>query len=107
MERQIIDVMFSLLRYEVCSGAALNDDERELVGRELEALLKLSKSHDMEHLIADALSRQGLLSGADEATKKLAKAQMLALLRYERINYDYHEICRVLEEAEIEYLPLR
>ena len=107
MERKIIDVMFSLLRYEVCSGEALSDDERELALSERDVLLRLSKAHDMEHLVADALSRQGLLSGDDDATKKLARAQMLSLFRYERINYDYLEVCRVLEDAGIEFLPLK
>lgn len=107
MERQIIDVMFSLLRYELGSGEPLNDGERELVGANIDALYKLSKSHDMEHLVADALSRQGLLVGDGEAAKKLQKAQMVALLRYERINYDYREICRTLEDAGVEFLPLK
>lgn len=107
MERQIIDVMFSLLRYEIGSGEPLNDGERELVGANIDALYALSKAHDTEHLVADALSRQGLLSGESEAVKKLGKAQMVALLRYERINYDYREICRALEGAGIEFLPLK
>ena len=107
MGRQIIDVMFSLLRYEICSGEPLSDGERELACANIDALYRLSKSHDTEHLVADALSRQGLLSGDGEAVKRFQKAQMLALLRYERINYDYREICRTLEDAGIEFLPLK
>lgn len=107
MERQIIDVMFSLLRYELGFGAELSDVERELESANMDELYKLSKAQDMEHLVADALSRQGLLSGDGEAVKRFQKAQMLALFRYERINYDYREICRALTEAGIEFLPLK
>ena len=107
MERKIIDIMFSLLRFELGSGAALTEDERALAAAELDSLLKLSKAHDAEHLVADALSRQGLLVGDGEAVKKFGKAQMLSLFRYERINYDYQAICRVLEESGIEFLPLK
>ena len=107
MERNLIDVLFSLLRFELGSGAALTEDERELATNEIDALFGLSKAHDMEHLVADALSRQGLLVGDSEAVKKFGKAQMIALFRYERINYDYREICRVLEESQIEFLPLK
>lgn len=107
MERQIIDVMFSLLRFELGFCAELSDGERELARANVDGLYKLSKSHDTEHLVADALSRQGLLTGDGEAAKKLQKAQMLAIFRYERINYDYREICRALTEAGIEFLPLK
>lgn len=107
MNRPVIDVMFSLLRFELGSGVVLTEDERAVAAAELDSLLKLSKSHDAEHLVADALSRQGLLVGDGEAVKKFGKAQMLSLFRYERINYDYQAICRVLEEAKIEFLPLK
>ena len=107
MNRPVIDVMLSLLRFELGSGVALTAEERELATNEIDSLFKLSKSHDMEHLVADALSRQGLLVGDGEAVKKFGKSQMLSIFRYERINYDYLAICRVLEEAKIEFLPLK
>lgn len=107
MERQIVDVMFSLLRYEIGSGIELNDVERELASANIDKLYRLSRAHDMEHLVADALSRQGLLSGESEAVKRFQKSHMLSVFRYERINYDYREICRALTEAGIEFLPLK
>ena len=53
MERKIIDIMFSLLRFELGSGAALTEDERALAAAELDSLLKLSKAHDAEHLVCE------------------------------------------------------
>ena len=38
MERNLIDVLFSLLRFELGSGAALTEDERELAANEIDAL---------------------------------------------------------------------
>ena len=107
MKRCVIDSMFSLLRYEVCFGEELSEAERTAAKEELGSLYTLAKAHDMEHLVADALSLQGLLDGDDEYAKKFQKAQMLALFRYERINYDYLAICKLFEQEGVVFLPLK
>lgn len=100
----IVDIMLGVIRAQVCSSEYVIEDR--LSEEELRALYLLSKSQDMAHVVASELGRQGLL-GDDEISRKFKKQQMLAVLRYERINYELEEICRVLEKAEIRHMPLK
>lgn len=102
-------VMFALLRKEICGNQA--DAESVLADRErlyelLPSLYRLSKSHDVAHLVGDGLSSLGLL-GQDEWSAKFKKQQMLAVYRYETINYELAEICKCLEREKIAFLPLK
>jgi len=100
----IVDIMLGSIRAQICGlQYQINKDISE---DELIRLYKLSKSQDVAHIVATELSRQGVLKD-DEIGRKFKKQQMLAVLRYERINYELEEICRVLEEAEIPHMPLK
>ena len=101
---KIVDIMLGSIRAQVC-GSKYTIESR-LSDEELKALYSLSKSQDMAHIVAAELGLQGLL-GDDEISKKFKKQQMIAVLRYERINYELLEICRVLENAEIRHMPLK
>lgn len=101
---KISDIMLGTIRAQVCGseyviGGRLSEEE-------MRALYVLSKSQDMAHIVSAELSRQGLL-GNDEISSKFKKQQMLAVLRYERINYELTEICKVLENAHIQHMPLK
>ncbi len=100
----IADIMLGAIRAQVCGGE--RKIEGELTEETLRGLYVLSKQQDMAHIVAAELSRQGLL-GNDEISAKFKKQQMLAVLRYERINYELSEICGVLEEAHIDHIPLK
>ena len=101
---RIADIMLGAIRAQVC------DSEYAIESRpsdeEMSALYTLSKSQDMAHVVASELGRQGYL-GDDEISRKFKKQQMLAVLRYERINYELQEICRVLEDGKIRHMPLK
>lgn len=95
-------LMFSLL----CSEIFGSDEIIEDLNREsLSELYKLSKHHDMAHIVANALVKRGLLA-SDEAAK-FQKQQMLAIYRHGRMDYELSEIYRVLEESKIAYMPLK
>ena len=107
MTQNLIAVMFSLLRYEIGQGDALGEEERAFCSEQMELLYKLSKKHDIAHLIGDALSKQKLLESGDEWAQKFQKERLLALYRYEQLNFALGEICQTLEAAEIPFLPLK
>ena len=100
----IADIMLGAIRAQVC-GCEYKID-RNISDDELKALYALSKHHDMAHIVSAELARQGLLKN-DEVGAKFKKQQMIAVLRYERINYELSEICRILEEAGIDHIPLK
>lgn len=102
-------VMFGLLRREICGDTVelgqWQTDHEQLSARLL-SLYRLSKSHDVAHLVADALADMGLL-GQDEVSARFKKQQMLAVYRYENLNYELESVCQALEKEKISFLPLK
>lgn len=106
MNEQVTRAMFALIRHVVC-GAELNEEDKaRLTPVLLPQLYALSKSHDMAHIVAQGLSDLGLL-GEDEISQKFQKQQMLAVYRYQKLNYELEQICQTLEDAKIPFIPLK
>ena len=100
-------LFFQLLRFEICGGT-LEESARALATKEALAIVfKLAKMHDIAHLIADALHKGGLTDVDEELYAQFKKQQQLAVYRYERMQYEYNQICEALERAQIAYLPLK
>lgn len=101
------NIMFALLRFEI-NGDNLCEDIKNLITPEvLPALFKLSKKHDLAHLIGDALDKNGLLLDGTEAKKRFLHERNMAVYRYEQIQYEFEQICDVLEKAKIPFIPLK
>lgn len=116
--KDVIQTMINYIAYEVCGGT------KKLVLPEVSALFlievyKLSKAHDVAHLIGDALNKSGVFDNlpvdADEnelATIKKIKEKFdeqifTAVYRYENINYELERLKEMLEEAKIPFIPLK
>ena len=102
---KIIRAMMDLIAYEVC-GKEIDRSRYAFTDEELVKLYKLSKSHDLAHLVGDALIKNGLI-GDGEIKAKFEKQRMLAVYRYERINYELGRLRKVLNEAKIPFIPLK
>lgn len=106
MDQRLINVMLSLIRCEIDVNAELNESDIAFISENLEPLYKLSKVHDMAHIVASALFKLGIL-GDDEISQKFGKQQMIAIYRYENFNYESEQISRVFDEAEISFVLLK
>ena len=106
MNEQVTRAMFALIRHVVCGAELTEEDKAGLTPELFPQLYALSKSHDMAHIVAQGLSDLGLL-GVDEISQKFQKQQMLAVYRYQKLNYELEQICQTLEEAEIPFIPLK
>lgn len=102
---KIIRAMIDLIASEVC-GKSIDKSQYELTDEELAKLYKLSKSHDLAHLVGDALIKNDLI-GDGEIKAKFQKQIMLAVYRYEKINYELGRLRKVLNEAKIPFIPLK
>ena len=102
---KIIRTMMDLIAYEVC-GKSIDKSQYTLTDEELAKLYKLSKSHDLVHLVGDALIKNDLI-GDGEIKAKFQRQIMLAVYRYEKINYELGRLHKVLNEAEIPFIPLK
>ena len=102
---KIIHAMMDLIASEVC-GKSIDKSQYTLTDEELVKLYKLSKSHDLAHLVGDALIKNNLI-GDGEIKAKFQKQMMLAVYRYEKINYELGRLRKVLNEAKIPFIPLK
>ncbi len=107
MDKELIKILFALLRFEI-SGAELCESDKNLITEEvLPALYKLSKKHDLAHLVGDALDKNGLLVDGSEAKKRFLQERNMAVYRYEQLRYELECICTTFEEAKIPFIPLK
>ena len=100
-----IRVMMDLIAYEVC-GKSIDKSQYSLTDEELVKLYKLSKSHDLAHLVGDALIKSNLI-GDGEIKAKFQNQIMLAVYRYEKINYELGRLREAMNEAKIPFIPLK
>lgn len=104
MER-ISEIMMNLIANDVF-GTAIDLKNLHLSVDDLKQLYILSKKHDLAHLVGDALIRHKLLSDG-EIKAKFEKQMMMAVYRYEKINYELKRLREVMDEAEIPFIPLK
>lgn len=101
------DLLFSLVNYTI-KGEAINKSEVEdsVSAEKLGALFKVSKGHDVAHLVGVALLENGIsLEGELEQSffQEIEKAK----LRYEMMRADCLEIYELFDSNNIDYMPLK
>ena len=92
--------------------AALRNESVEAFTDTLDAaaikeLYHLSKKHDMVHLVGHALLPLAAKFPENEYFPKFKKQFMIAVLRYEKINYVLNEITSLFVNEKIPHLPLK
>ena len=98
---------FALIRFEI-NGDELCEEIKNLILPEMmPALFKLSKRYDLANLIADGLDKNSLLPDGTEAKKRFLQERNMAIYRYEQMQYEFEQICTTLENAKIEFIPLK
>ena len=102
---KLIRTMMDLIAGEVC-GKEIEKSQYNLTNEEPEKLYDLSKSHDLVHLVGDALIKNDLIKN-DEIKAKFEKQIMFAVYRYERLNYELNCLRAVLNRMHIPFIPLK
>ena len=104
MDQRTIQILFALLRSAIC-GTKLTEEERNNYSPDLlQDLLKISSKHDVVHLLVFGLKRNELIS---KENSDIEKCILKAVYRYERLRYEYENLCEALEKAQIPFLPLK
>ena len=101
----VIQTMINCIAYEVCGRTekiVLPEDSAQF----LTELYKLSKAHDVAHLVGDALNKSGILESG-ELKNKFDKQVFTAVYRYENINAELEEIREILKAENIDFIPLK
>ena len=103
---ELNNTLFALLRSVICDERIDESVKNDLDSERIENIYKLLKKHDMAHLLVAAIDKCGVaLDG--EIASKITKKQFMAIYRYENINYELSRIKNTLEEAGIDYIPLK
>ena len=98
------DIIIGAIKAQVCGKQY--HIVRDISDEVLKEAYKLSKRHDVAHIVAaELLSRK--MCKTQELVEKFKQQQIIALYRYERINYELIETCRVLDESNIPHMPLK
>ncbi len=100
--------LFALLRHET-RGEEISEPVKQSLGdgEVVKELYTLSKAHDLAHLIADALFKNGLVEKQSPAGQAFSRVLQTAVFRYEQIRYELESACATLTEAKIPHLPLK
>ena len=118
MMNNVISILINSIKYEIC-GQGEKVVLPEISARFLIEVYKLSKAHDMAHLVGDALNRSGVFerlpddiqenerAAIAKVKDKFDKQIFTAVYRYENINYELKRLKEMLEEAKIAYIPLK
>ena len=114
----VTKTVIDCIKYEIC-GQKEKIVLPEVSARFLIEIYKLSKAHDVAHLVGDALNKSGVFENlpADideneraaiaKVKEKFDEQIFTAVYRYENINYELEQICKTLEEAKIPFIPLK
>ena len=114
----VAQTMFNCIKYEIC-GQKEKIVLPEISARFLIEVYKLSKAHDVAHLVGDALNKSGVFenlpadidenerAAIEKIKAKFDEQIFTAVYRYETINYELEQICKTLEEAKIPLIPLK
>lgn len=114
----VTKTVIDCIKYEIC-GQKEKIVLPEISARFLIEVYKLSKAHDVAHLVGDALNKSGVFENlpADideneraaiaKVKEKFDEQIFTAVYRYENINYELEQICKTIEEAKIPFIPLK
>lgn len=101
-----IRLLFDLIAAELGVRPIPHEQIAALTEEQLKELYRLSKSHDMAHMVGDAIGKSGI-SLPESLSAHFLKRQMVAVYRYERINDTYLRLCELFEASHIPYVPLK
>ena len=100
-------LLIALVRNAI-KGEALDFSavRESLSAQQLATLFKVSKKHDVAHLVSYSLEKNGFSLDCD-AWQSFLKEREQATLRYEMMQADLNEISACLENNQIDYIPLK
>lgn len=103
----VITRCMSLIRYEIFNKPLDIDFSEGFTEDVLKSLYTFSKNHDVAHIVGTALEKNGLMPKEGELAQKFQKQSFLAIYRYQQLQHTYDKVCSILEEEQIDYVPLK
>lgn len=99
-------LLFQLLQ-NVLLGKELDEETKKEIIEYAKDIYRISKYHDLSHLISYAVVNNAITLPDEEFYKKLKKRHAIAALRYETANYDLLSVAELFEKEKIDFVPLK
>ncbi len=107
MEAKILQGIFiKTLRSELCETELDGSVKEQITTDQISALYKLSKFHDLAHVVSSSLRKYRLINH-EKLTSEFNREEIMSVYRYERMKYTYDQICHTFDEHAIPYIPLK
>ena len=100
-----IEVLFGLLRLAVCGNGPETELRQACTPECLAEIYALAAQHDLAHLVGQGAAKLQLADS--EIMQKCKQAAMRALLRQTRQSVAFRNACKILEQGEIPFIPLK
>ncbi len=100
------DIFIKILRSELNETELDSAVKAELTPDVLSALYSLSKRHDLAHIVAYSLYKNGFRNES-EIYSKFSQENVGAVYRRIHMDYALKEICNTFNEEHIPYIPLK
>ena len=98
-------LLFAMLRSVIC-GFRVDEQMKDACTPELlQETFELARMHDLGHLVGQAAADWKLPEWETVTVAK--KTAMQALYRYMRLEQTLQQLCMLLEEAKIPFIPLK
>lgn len=104
MEEKTMKLLLALVRSALTGDKIPQDIQAEYTAEQLPDLIKTAHKQDLAHLVVFGLKQNGLLTDAE---KRLEQYIHKAVFRHEGLVFEYGQICKALEQAQIPFLPLK
>lgn len=104
MEEKTMKLLLALVRSALTGDKIPQDIQAEYTAEQLPDLIKTAHKQDVAHLVVFGLKQNGLLTDAE---KRLEQYIHKAVFRHEGLVFEYGQICKALEQAQIPFLPLK
>ena len=103
MDAKAVNAFMTLIRSAICDSA-ITDAQKASYAAALPNMAAMAKHHDIIHLLASALTKNGICSdGIIDANK----AVFTAVYRSRQMSYALTQMCGALEKAQIPFVPLK
>lgn len=101
-----VEIIFSLLRNALFE-TGIEEDVKETIVECSDDIYRLSKHHDVAHLVSFAIEKNKIRLPVTDLTKKFKKRHPIAMIRYEAANQMYGQVCEVFENEGVPFIPLK
>ena len=103
----MIGALTAILRVAVFGENLPPDIEKKLTADNLQSLFLLAQKHDLAHIVGEVLEKNSLLTDYPDIRQLYLEQLNMATYRYKFMQYELDQLSRVLQEAKIDFVPLK